>query len=111
MAAKRSILRDSQMASSMYAWSPASTLSPSPAHSAPQAAFLSQFESLPKTLNWEADGWELVGQKTDGTVDGSIQLIRTTAEAEGASNEAASGKPMAPGLRFDAVLILNPMAS
>jgi hypothetical protein len=56
-----------------------------------------QFSTLPKRLEWSGEGWELAGQKADGTIDGSVQLIRTTARPEG-SADARSSEQLAPWL-------------
>ena len=56
-----------------------------------------QFSSLPKRLNWSGEGWEIAGQKADGTIDGSVQLIRTTARPEG-STDSRSSEQLAPWL-------------
>jgi hypothetical protein len=64
-----------------------------------------QFGVFPKRMSWQATDWELAGQKADGSVDGSVQLIRTVAKTDG--EEALTGERLAPWLEVHRTLDLG----
>jgi hypothetical protein len=55
------------------------------------------FQVKPKHLTWSGSGWELAGQKADGTVEDWVQLIRATS-ADDDSIESRTAEHLVPWL-------------